>query len=106
MPNHLLQTPLLLAWLFACVAAFTIGPSAADAAVTVNLKDQLEKGLEARLPSEFAFLAKVVQMVENGTLPRSLVDSTFIWARRRPQRRFQYFERALRVRASRLGIRI
>ena len=31
---------------------------------TVSLRDQLEKGLKARLPREFAFLDRVVDMVE------------------------------------------
>jgi hypothetical protein len=70
---------------------------------SASLKDQLEKGLKARRPQEFAFIARVVTLVEQGILPRTLVDSTFLWARsaRHP---FQYFERGLRVRARRLGI--
>ena len=51
-------------------------------AAAATLKKTLEAGLKARRPQEFAFLARVVAKVEDGTLPRSLVESTFFWARR------------------------
>jgi hypothetical protein len=88
-----------------CEAALRTIPVAAPVArgKSVSLKDQLEKGLKARRPQEFAFIARVAALVEQGKLPRKLVDSTFLWARssRHP---FQYFERGLKVRARRLGI--
>jgi hypothetical protein len=69
----------------------------------LDLKMQLEKGLKARRPVEFAYVAQVITMVENGTLPRSLVDSTFGYARKQP-RPLQYFEFALQLRAKKAGI--
>ncbi len=78
-----------------------------QAAKTANLRDQLEKGLKARRPVEFAFIAKVVSRVENDSLPRSLVDSTFLWARAKGTDRirpYQYFESGLKLRAKRIGI--
>ncbi len=72
----------------------------------ISLKDRLEKDLKARRPVEFAFIAKVVDLVEKGQLPLKLVDGTFLWARRRIRHRFQYFEFALRVRAARLGVKL
>lgn len=74
-----------------------------------DLKQQLEKGLRARRPVEFQFVALVVNMVENDTLPLALVKSTFLWARKKAlttQYPFPYFERALRERAAKEGINI
>ncbi len=71
---------------------------------TPKLKDTLEKGLKARLPSEFAFIREVVDKVDDGTLPRSVVESTFLWARRKPQHPFEYFQQGLKVRAEKLGV--
>jgi hypothetical protein len=72
----------------------------------VSFKDELEKGLRARLPREFEFIARVVDMVDKKQLPRELVESTFQWARRKPRYPFPYFERGLRDRAAKLGITI
>lgn len=72
--------------------------------VQVDLKVRLEKGLRARLPSEFAFIAKVVSLVNEGELPLKLVDRTFLWARKKPKNRVQYFKRALRILAARIGV--
>ncbi len=92
----------------ALTSSQTISP-VARAAKTANLKDQLEKGLKARRPEEFAFLAKVVSRVANDTLPRSLVDSTFLWARKKGTGRirpYQYFESGLKLRAKRIGVNL
>jgi len=74
------------------------------AAETADLKDRLEKGLKARRPVEFNFIARVVELVEQDTLPLSLVDGTFHWARRQREHPFQYFERGLRLRAKKIGV--
>ncbi len=82
-------------------------PEMSMAAKSVDLKERLEKGLKARRPQEFTFIANVVNLVGNNTLPRSMVDSTFFWARKKGTRRirpFQYFEHGLRVRAKRIGV--
>jgi hypothetical protein len=73
-------------------------------ATVPTLKDKLEKGLKARLPSEFAFIATVVSKVNDGTLPLSLVDSTFLWARKRSDRPFEYFQHGLTLRAQMIGV--
>jgi len=71
-----------------------------------SLKDLLEKGLKARRPVEFEFIGTVVQLVDGGQLPQTMVQSTFLWARKKRVRYpFQYFEFALRQRAKdELGI--
>ena len=88
--------------------AETISPS--PVAVEVgDLKQQLEKGLRARRPEEFKFVELVVKMVANDTLPLPMVKGTFLWARKKAMTTrypFPYFERALRVRAAKKGIKI
>lgn len=72
-----------------------------------DLKDQLEKGLKARLPADFAFISKVVMLVEEEKLPLKTVKAVFQWARDRGAKNnypFPYFQRALKIRAKKLGI--
>lgn len=70
-----------------------------------DLKVTLEKGLKARRPVEFEFVALVIAKVDDGTLPRSLVNSTFLWARNNKQPYpFPYFQQALKVRAKKIGV--
>ena len=74
-----------------------------------DLHQQLKSGLKARRPLEFAYIARVVTMVENNQLPLDLVMSTFIWTRQNPQAKeypFVYFQQALRERAKRIGITV
>ncbi len=44
-------------------------------------------GLKATTKEDKEFINKVVLKVEQGTIPRPLVDSTFLWARERANRR-------------------
>lgn len=74
-------------------------------AEVISLEDQLKTGLKARLPEEKEFIEEVARLVNEGELPRKLVDSTFVWAvRRRTTYPFPAFERALRLQADRLGV--
>jgi hypothetical protein len=86
------------------VAAFSSNGSVGQVA---DLKDQLEKGLRARLPTDFAFIEKVINLVNHGKLPQKLVLGTFDYARKKSLKRpFPYFERALRLRAAKIGVTI
>jgi hypothetical protein len=69
-----------------------------------DLKTTLEKGLRARRPVEFAFIAQVMELVDDGTLPRSVVESTFLWARKKRPYPYPFFEQGLKERAKKLGI--
>ncbi len=70
-----------------------------------GLKDRLEKGLKARRPVEFQFIAKVVAAVEAGKLPEEVVDKIFFWARKKnPVRPFQHFQFALVKEAKQFGV--
>jgi len=75
-------------------------------AKSVTLQEMLEKGLQARRPVEFAFIERVVQQVDAGTLPVDLVRGTFDWARNKRPYPYPYFERALKLRAARQGITV
>lgn len=68
--------------------------------------DKIKAVLATAKPEEDGFVDRVVAMVEKGKLPVSLVDSTLQWARKKPTFKFQYFRRALIVRAAQLGIEI
>ncbi len=63
----------------------------------------IKAGLRTETPEENGYIEQVLEMVRRGQLPRKLVEATFFWARRKPDHQFQYFQRALRLQATRLG---
>ena len=69
-----------------------------------DLKTMLEKGLRARRPSEFAFIQRVVTLVNQGRLPIGLVETSFLWARPKRPYPMPFFEQTLEVRAKKVGI--
>jgi hypothetical protein len=72
-----------------------------------DLKEQLQSKLRPRSPQEFAFIDRVVSMVQRQQLPMNVVKVTFNWARKKPtEYRFPYFQRALRIQAAKLGIQV
>lgn len=84
-------------------------PARAEDAVGVGeeltLEDQLKTGLKVRRPEDAEFVADVARRVQDGSLPRKLVESTYTWAvRRRQKYPFPAFEQALRLQAERLGV--
>ncbi len=101
--------PALLCLLFALTAVSysTRGDDLPPAGRTAGLEDRLKAGLRARLPTEQDFIEKVVLLVRTGKLPGKLVDSTYIWAiERRKEYPFPAFEKALRLQADKLGVRL
>jgi hypothetical protein len=80
----------------------------------ITLRDQLRTGLKAFTPADLAFIDLVVLRVNQGVLPKAIVDSTFLWARRRVQsthpryrqRPIVYFQPALVLRARKLAIEL
>jgi hypothetical protein len=72
----------------------------------LDLKTQLEKGLLARRPVEFQYIQQIVTLVDAGQLPRDMVATTFVWARKQPTRRLQYFQFALATRARKLPVQL
>ncbi|MHB1038370.1 MAG: hypothetical protein ACYC35_28450 [Pirellulales bacterium] len=80
-------------------------PPGSAANPQIDLQDTLDKGLKARRPAEFAFDAKVVNLVNQGVLPETLVRSTFLWARRQSLKfPFPYFQQAMTLRARKIGV--
>lgn len=107
MPRATIRLLAVLTILCLMVVAIAHAQTVSSGGIVVpTLKQQLSTGLLARTPDEQAFVEKVVAQVDSGDLPLSLVQSTFLWARRHRPYPMQYFERALRVRAGELGISI
>ena len=97
----------LLCFLFLFSATLVIPCRDAPGVDVADLKDQLKNGLRVRRPGDLAFIDTVVEKVEQGQLPLSLVKSTFQWARTKMTRYpFPYFAKALRIRAGKLGIKL
>jgi hypothetical protein len=86
------------------LAVLAVGWTAAARAEAPNA-DTLRAGLRTANPGEEAYLTYVATLVAQGRLPVELVESTFLWARRKPYpKKFQYFKFALITRASQIGI--
>lgn len=72
---------------------------------TLTFKQQLEKGLKARRPGDFAFIETVVANIDSGALPQKTVNETFLYARNKSSTYpFIYFQFAIRKRAAKLGV--
>jgi hypothetical protein len=70
-----------------------------------DLKKQLELGLKARRPSDFAYIERIVDKVNDGTLPRKLVDQAFLYARgRSKQYPIVYFQFTLKELTKKAGV--
>ena len=99
-----------LVWLLLCLAIGPLPGRAADPSPTdrtTRLEDRLKVGLRARLPAEEDFIETVASLVRAGTLPGKLVDSTYFWAiERRKDYPFPAFEKALRLQAKKIGVRL
>ncbi|MCA9213674.1 MAG: hypothetical protein KDB27_11440 [Planctomycetales bacterium] len=85
----------------------TVSASATTGRVA-TLQQQLEKGLRVRQPSEFEYVGRVAELVQQRRLPLKLVQGSFDYARRRGHRHypFQYFRRVLELRAARIGVNL
>jgi hypothetical protein len=60
--------------------------------------------LHTATPQEEGFIEYVLARVDKGTLPLDLVQSTFLWAKKKPRKRFFYFKQGLILRAADRGI--
>jgi hypothetical protein len=103
------RLPLVLLTLVLCATAALAaepGPIGEGGVMKMDLKKQLETGLLARRPIEFDYINQIVKLVEEGQLPRKMVVSTFLWARRTPTRKLEYFAFALQARAKNLKVQL
>jgi hypothetical protein len=86
------------------LALLAAGTPRAEAGSPLNA-DLLQAGLRTADPDEQAYLIYIATLLEQGRLPRDLVESTFQWARRKPNpKKAQYFKLAMITRAAELGI--
>jgi hypothetical protein len=78
----------------------------------VGLFDMLRVGLKAKTEADFEYITEVVKLVDEGKLPREMVDSSFLYARYRYRthpssfklRPMVYFQPALTARAKKIGV--
>ncbi len=109
--------PVVLLFASPCMAQNTIVSPTQQNSISLNqsrgsgqvasLKDQLKAGLKARRTVEFRYIENVVKLVEQRKLPVKLVLETFQYARRkRTGYPFQFFQRALALRAARIGVQV
>jgi len=68
--------------------------------------DTIQAGLRTADPNEEAYIRYIVTLVEQGRLPRAMVEATFQWARRSAPypKKFQYFKHGLITQARTIGI--
>jgi hypothetical protein len=82
-------------------------PALASAAQPAPLDAATMKvALHTATPQEDGFIDRVLAMVDEGTLPLDLVESTFLWARKKPKHKFIYFREGLKLRAADRGIKV
>lgn len=85
------------------ISFFVALPSKAGTPLDV---DMMKAALRTATAEEDGFLERVSKLVVQDVLPRDLVESTFLWARKKPNHKFQYFKRGLTVRAAKIGVAI
>ncbi|MHC4399582.1 MAG: hypothetical protein ACYTG0_07875 [Planctomycetota bacterium] len=85
---------------------FVVSSEATDAAAQTLDANTIRAALRTATPEENGFVDRAVRLVQQGRLPDALLRSTFLWAKRKPRWKFQYFRRALTLRAARIGIRL
>ena len=68
--------------------------------------DTIRAGLRTADPNEVAYVRYIVTLVEQGRLPRAMVEATFQWARRSAPypKKFQYFKHGLITQARTIGV--
>lgn len=97
----------------ALALASVAGSALAQVPRSPALLQRLLVGLKVRTSSDRAFIARVVQLVQLGQLPVKLVDTTYLWARKRAAKNaytannpMVYFRPAMEARAKKLGVTI
>ena len=66
--------------------------------------DVMKIALHTSTEQEGGFIEYVLALVDKGTLPQDLVQSTFLWAKKKPNKKFFYFKQGLILRAADRGI--
>ncbi len=89
----------------AVFALWLLAPLPSTAGTALNV-DMMKVALRTADAEENGFIEYVSHLVVKDVLPRDLVESTFLWARKKPERKFQYFKRGLTLRAARIGVKL
>jgi hypothetical protein len=99
--------------LFALVLTLSLAVGSLAATTSTTTKKKQPNPLDAKTmkvalhtatAEEGGFIDMVLAKVDDGTLPLDLVQSTFLWAKKKPYRKFQYFKYGLLLRAAQRGI--
>ena len=101
------QCTTILAFTLALLATDLLTARPTQAQNVADLQQQLESGLKARRPVEFAFIRRVVVFVQAELLSEDLVKAVFNWARKKARFKkypYPYFERAMREEARKRGV--
>ena len=68
--------------------------------------DVMKICLHTSTEQEDGFIEYVLALVNKGALPPDLVQSTFLWARKKHRKKFFYFQQGLILRAAAQGIKL
>jgi hypothetical protein len=93
-------------WIVALTLILLASPRTERALADTPLDaDVINAGLRSPTSADQNFVNNVVALANKGKLPANLVETTFLWAQKKPAKiRFQYFKRALILQAKNLGI--
>ena len=100
----MLRTSLSLTCLF--VLWFAMSGQPLRAGELVLDAGQMKAALRTTTLEENGFIDYVVDLTERGKLPANMVHSTFLWARKKPAHKYQYFRKGLLLRAKAAGIKL
>jgi len=103
MANRRLLIPLFLVLIVACYAVVTSQTAQAQGHLTAA---QIKAGLRVVPEIDQGFIDSVVAKTHRGELPRRILHAAYYYAAKKEEHRFQHFQRAIRIFASREGIRL
>jgi hypothetical protein len=95
------RTCLLLLVVLTLFAMSWSRPASAEPKLTA---DVIKIALHTSSAQEDGFIEYVLERVDRGTLPMKIVQSTFLWAKKKPNKKFFYFKQGLILRAKQQGI--
>lgn len=96
--NRVVLSLFLLLALLVAICAHAAEPELTAEVIKIALRTSTEQ--------EGGFIENVLARVSKGTLPLDLVQSTFLWAKKKPNKKFFYFKQGLILRAASRGIKL
>lgn len=66
--------------------------------------DTMKVALHTATVQENGFIDHVLTKVNEGIIPLEMVQSTFLWAKKKPRWKFEYFKFGMKYRAAQAGI--